>query len=207
MSSAQILRPERRSLLQTLRQRFRERPDREHEMVLNRLVISLLIFVYLLISSFWNESAHLPLLVISVYSCFSFGFFAHILYDPGSSPPRRLIAMVTDLGMLSWGIHAGGEVTAVLYPIYLWVTFGNGFRFGIRYLIAATRRRRAGLRPRHLRPPATGASIRISPMGCLAGLVVLPALCRDADPQVVGGQAPGRAGEPGQERVSRQRQP
>ena len=138
MSLAQILRPERRSLLQTLRQRFRDRPDREHEMVLNRLVISLLIFVYLLISSFWSQSAHLPLLVISVYSCFSLAFFAHILYDPGSSPPRRLVAMATDLGMLSWGIHAGGEVTAVLYPIYLWVIFGNGFRFGLTYLIAAT---------------------------------------------------------------------
>lgn len=138
MSLAQILRPERRSLLQTLRQRFRDRPDREHEMVINRLVISLLIFAYLLISSFWNESAHLPLLVISVYSCFSLAFFAHILYDPASSPPRRLVAMVTDLGMLSWGVHAGGEVTAVLYPIYLWVIFGNGFRFGLTYLIAAT---------------------------------------------------------------------
>ena len=135
---AQVLRPERRSFLQTLRQRFRDRPDREHEMVINRLVISLLIFVYLLISSIWNESAHLPLLVISVYSCFSFAFFAHILYDPGSSPPRRLVAMVTDLGMLSWGVHAGGEVTAVLYPIYLWVIFGNGFRFGLAYLVAAT---------------------------------------------------------------------
>jgi two-component system sensor histidine kinase RpfC len=138
MNLARTLRLDRMPLLRAVKERFRDRPDREHEMVINRLVISLLIFVYVLISSFTNESARGPLLVISIYSCFSIGFFADILMRPGISVPRRLLAMATDLGMLSWGIHSGDEVTAVLYPIYLWIIFGNGFRFGIPYLIAAT---------------------------------------------------------------------
>jgi two-component system sensor histidine kinase RpfC len=32
----------------------------------------------------------------------------------------------------------GDDVTALLFPIYLWVIFGNGFRFGRRYLFGAT---------------------------------------------------------------------
>ena len=51
---------------------------------------------------------------------------------------RRLIGMVFDLGIFSYGMHVGGETFALLYPIYLWVIFGNGFRFGVPYLFAAT---------------------------------------------------------------------
>src|SRR5262249_21000479 len=45
--------------------------------------------------------------------------------------------MVVDLGMLSWGMHVGDEVTSLLYPMYLWAIFGNGFRFGLGYLFLA----------------------------------------------------------------------
>jgi two-component system sensor histidine kinase RpfC len=45
--------------------------------------------------------------------------------------------MVFDLGLFSYGMHVGGETFALLYPVYLWVIFGNGFRFGIPYLLAA----------------------------------------------------------------------
>jgi two-component system sensor histidine kinase RpfC len=163
----------RPSLLHALRARFRARPDREHEMVINRLVISLLIFLYLSVSSIWNESARLPLLVISVYSCFAIAFFVHILLYPGASPARRLIAMVTDLGMLSWGIHSGDEVTAVLYPIYLWVIFGNGFRFGIPYLIAATVTGVVGFAVVIQTTPYWGEHPHLA-YGLLGGLVILP---------------------------------
>ena len=39
--------------------------------------------------------------------------------------------MFVDSGMLSYGIYVGDESTSLLYPIYLWVIFGNGFRFGL----------------------------------------------------------------------------
>jgi two-component system sensor histidine kinase RpfC len=45
--------------------------------------------------------------------------------------------MVFDLGLFSYGMYVGGETFALLYPVYLWVIFGNGFRFGIPYLFAA----------------------------------------------------------------------
>ena len=46
--------------------------------------------------------------------------------------------MVIDIVSLSVFMHFGGAYTALWYPIYLWVTFGMGFRYGLPYLVAAT---------------------------------------------------------------------
>ncbi|GGK50620.1 ATP-binding protein [Salinarimonas ramus] len=119
-------------------QAFRDRPDREHEMVMNRLVIGGLILVYLLVCAFFGvEGVEQPLLVVTLYWLAGLGFLAHILVVRGACPPRRIAAMMLDLGALSYGLAVGGQTTAILYPIYLWVIFGNGFRFGVRYLYAA----------------------------------------------------------------------
>ncbi|MFO1154978.1 MAG: ATP-binding protein [Rhodospirillales bacterium] len=42
--------------------------------------------------------------------------------------------MVGDLTVLSIFLHLGGGSAAPFYPIYLWVTLGNGFRYGLIYL-------------------------------------------------------------------------
>jgi two-component system sensor histidine kinase RpfC len=118
--------------------RLRARPDSEHEMAINRLVISLLIMSYLLIAlALGHSDVHEALVTISVFSVCSVAFFVHILISPGISVARRVLAIVVDLGMLSWGMHAGDEVTSLLYPMYLWAIFGNGFRFGLKYLFFA----------------------------------------------------------------------
>ncbi len=120
-------------------ERFRRRPDSEHEMTINRLVFSLLILSYLLVAVFTGKSdLREPLVTITVYFAFSVGFFIHILLRPGISVPRRVLAMFVDLVTLSYGLHVGNEVTSLLYPIYLWTIFGNGFRFGLKYLFLST---------------------------------------------------------------------
>lgn len=50
---------------------------------------------------------------------------------------RRLAGMVLDLGTISYGIFLAGEQGAVLVFLYLFITIGNGFRYGIKYLFAA----------------------------------------------------------------------
>ncbi len=118
---------------------FVDRPDTEHEMVMNRLVIGMLILIYILVTKLWDrEGALMPFMTISFYVLGSIGILAHILHYPGASPVRRVVAMAMDLGTLSFGLYVGGAITALLYPIYLWVIFGNGFRFGIPYLFAAS---------------------------------------------------------------------
>src|ERR1700680_391927 len=160
--------------------RLRGRPDGEHEMVLNRLVISLLILLYLVgtavFSSYPIEGLYTPLSVATFYFVMSVAFFAHILVRPGISPVRRTLAILLDMGTLSVGLHIGDEVVAVLYPFYLWIIFGNGFRFGIRYLSVATVAAVVGFGATIATTDYWGAHSHLS-VGLLAALIVLPLYC------------------------------
>ena len=106
-------------------------------------MLSGLTLVYLVsASSFGNGAAARMLdsagVLIGLYYTFSILQIAFIVYQPAISPARRLIVMVADFGIFSYCMHIGGEAMAPLYPIYLWAIFGNGFRFGIPYLAAAS---------------------------------------------------------------------
>lgn len=126
------------SLLGFLKSRLKNRPDGEHEMVVNRVVISALILLYLGGAAlFGSDVPREAVILTTLFFGISFAFLAHMLYQPGVCVPRRVIALVSDLGFLSWGIHAGDEALSLLYPIYLWVVFGNGFRFGLTYLFGS----------------------------------------------------------------------
>lgn len=126
------------SLIGFLKSRLRGRPDSEHEMVLNRVVISALILTYLAgAAMFGTDVPREAVVLTTLFFGISFAFLAHMLYRPGVSVPRRVIAIFSDLGFLSWGIHAGDEALSLLYPIFLWIVFGNGFRFGLKYLFGS----------------------------------------------------------------------
>src|SRR5216683_2840880 len=123
--------------------RLRNRPDSEHELTVNRFAISGTAFAYLLIAAQFGQLGAQRMLheqspYFAVYQIVSLILFCHLLYRPGVSVGRRLVGMVFDLGLFSYGMHVGGETFALLYPVYLWVIFGNGFRFGVPYLLAAS---------------------------------------------------------------------
>lgn len=65
-----------------------------------------------------------------------------ILYDvvkrPGHKPWRRVLGMGGDYSSMTLAMVAGGAYTVVVYATLLWVTVGNGIRFGGKYLLAAT---------------------------------------------------------------------
>ena len=46
--------------------------------------------------------------------------------------------MITDIGALTYLMYLTGELGSPLYMMYLWVIFGNGFRFGVPYLIISS---------------------------------------------------------------------
>ncbi len=173
MSVAKTLRLERVPFLRALKERFRDRPDREHEMVVNRLVFSLLILGYLLLTATNSPKAREMLIISILYCGFAVGFLVHILWRPQASPTRRLMAIGADLVTLSFGLHTGDEVTAVLYPMYLWIIFGNGFRFGIPYLIAATVTAVAGFTAVILATEYWHEHPHLA-FGLLGGLIILP---------------------------------
>ncbi|MBD9656386.1 hybrid sensor histidine kinase/response regulator [Pseudomonas sp. PDM12] len=57
---------------------------------------------------------------------------------PGHFFWRRLFAMAHDYMGISFAMIVGGEGALPVYAALLWVTLGNGMRFGSRYLAAAT---------------------------------------------------------------------
>jgi two-component system sensor histidine kinase RpfC len=154
---------------------LRSRPDGEHEMVINRLVIGSLVYLYLIISALAGRPGVETdfFIVISLFVAASAGFAVDLFFRPGVSVVRRLLAMLTDLGTLSYGLHVGGGLTALLYPIYLWVIFGNGFRFGVRYIFIATAISVAGFSIVILETDYWRSNLSLA-FGLLAGLVILP---------------------------------
>src|SRR5215831_1393040 len=125
-----------------VRGRLRGRPDREHEITLNRVMFSALINLYLLIATSMGGADAAAMLQITtppfvLYFIVTVALFAHILWQPQVCERRRVFGMACDFGMLTFLAIAGGLKAGFFYPIYLWTVFGNGFRFGIPYLFIA----------------------------------------------------------------------
>ena len=123
-----------------VKSRLRNRPDSEHEQQLIRIVIGFAVFLSLLISLTKNPIPEAVLLIVigSGYLLTSCLFFAHLIWQPKASHVRRIMALGLDMATLSFFMHMLGESTAMWYWIYLFVTFGMGFRYGIRYLAYGT---------------------------------------------------------------------
>ncbi|MEO7063235.1 MAG: ATP-binding protein [Dokdonella sp.] len=125
----------------TLRSRFNNRPDSEHEQALVRLVIAALILCYLLglasTSDYLDSAFFWVLGVIVAEAVLGFGLLVAIALSPAVSRLRRLIGMAADFSTLAVVMSLHGEALAPLYIVYLWVAIGNGLRFGPRYLAAA----------------------------------------------------------------------
>ena len=133
--------PSASSLAAALARRLRGRADSEHEQALVRIVIVLVLALYFgALSVTRPADPHafaLGTYVALGYGAMSTGVLAWIVAVPRAYPVRRLIAMVCDHTTLATLLVLGGPWGGALYPIYLWVTFGNGFRYGNRYLAAS----------------------------------------------------------------------
>ena len=146
--------------------------QREKEMVRNRIALILMT----LCASY----------ALGASSGIFIGLFAHLFgslaiiisykVQPNPSNMRRFAGLVTDFGAGYYLFSTFGESVAVLYPIYLWVILGYGFRFGNRWLLISA----------IMGAGSFGASIVNVPfwqdhksltIGLLAGLIVVPAYC------------------------------
>ena len=119
------------------------RPDSEHEQALIRTIITALLFFYL----YWSmardgrfDPGEISLLwICGLYHLFSLGLFVSITIGPiGKSTFRRCLGLAGDLCLTSYGISVVGDMAGPLYVVLLWVIFGNGFRYGRKYLYAAS---------------------------------------------------------------------
>lgn len=122
--------------------RFAKCESGEHEQALLRLVISLVVFGYVLWVVENNELAHSfafnYVLVSGFFVLFSISLLIYILLWPESSSTRKATGIVVDISVITFCLYLSGGVGAPLIGLFLWSTFDNGFRYGTKYLYIAT---------------------------------------------------------------------
>jgi diguanylate cyclase (GGDEF)-like protein len=130
----------RRNLFSTLRDRLAQRTDSEHAQAFIRIVIACIVWVYIFYvnanGKFSPDQFH-ALFVISYALLTAIGLFALIVIWPQTSPPRRLLGMTLDFSTLSYLMYVMEDKGILFFAIYLWITIGNGLRYGARYLYTA----------------------------------------------------------------------
>jgi len=153
------------------------RPDSEHEQALIRVVITGILFFYLHWSmhrdGIADRAERFLLWECGLYHLVSIGLFLVIVRRPGVSPFRRYFGAVGDLCLTSIGIYLVGEAGAPLYVVLLWVIFGNGFRYGRRYLFVSAAIGAVGFGIASLANPYWDDK-RVMGVGLLIGIVILP---------------------------------
>jgi len=125
-----------------LRGRLQRCPDTEPEQACIRVAIVTIVVAYLYWAGvFEGDPTDLRVLLHRVMGIsvlvVSWGILIAILVNPRKSVLRRLIGMVSDMGYTSYALWGGGAIGSPLFMVYFWVVFGNGFRYGIRYLFTA----------------------------------------------------------------------
>lgn len=140
MDSETTATPVHRGLLATVRERLSGRSDSEHVQALVRIAIAILGLLYVFFvyanDKLTADQSHVPYLGLFIVSG-SIGIFTLIVIWPHISPARRLMGMVFDYGMVSYFMYVMEDSGILFFPVYLWVTIGNGLRYGTRYLYTA----------------------------------------------------------------------
>lgn len=94
----------------------------------------LLILSYTLVfASHWQASQdqlHLLYLLITIAQAVAWVIFGWIVARPQPSHLRRTLGMLSDYGLVALAMTWLGAPMACLYVVLLWVTIGNGLRFG-----------------------------------------------------------------------------
>jgi two-component system, sensor histidine kinase RpfC len=110
----------------------------ELEQGATRLAIASFFTLYVIISFVINQSVDQGELtgfycLIAFEVCALFLFFV-ISRAKSPSRNRRLLGNWLDVVGTTVFLSLAGDIAVVLIGVYLWVTFGNGFRFGKKYL-------------------------------------------------------------------------
>ncbi|RZA32320.1 MAG: hybrid sensor histidine kinase/response regulator, partial [Lysobacteraceae bacterium] len=124
-----------------VRSRLSNRPDSEHGQAIVRIGLISLILAYALLPSSRQmlDPGEYSIVLAIVLSGLLNGIviIAWLLAQPGKSGWRRALGMVADYGLMAAAMVGMGEPLAWAYIVLMWVTVGNGLRYGNRYLIIA----------------------------------------------------------------------
>lgn len=130
-----LQRPRIRALSQRFRLKRHDELGREQGQTVVRVVIVACVLSYLLASLFpiAFETGPPLWLVYSVgYFALSVAMMLSAFRDTVSSFIRRTTMNVADATTISYLMISTGQAGIPLFVLYLWITLGNGFRFGLR---------------------------------------------------------------------------
>ena len=115
------------------------RDDAEHIQVVIRVAIVATAMVYFN-SAYFADNANnaeyvfLARWAVSISFAITIALLLALLIRPDRSVVRRIIGLIHDVTAISTAMFLGEAGAAAVAAIYLWVTLGNGFRFGTAYL-------------------------------------------------------------------------
>jgi two-component system sensor histidine kinase RpfC len=131
------------NIIAELQARLKGRSDSEHEQAILRIVLLGLITIYM-----WGRATASPatigeqdqLLLTGLVGFFAMaiGFLVAIWIWPAANVARRVLGMVADVGVTTFALFLSGASGVGLVGLYLFFIFGNGFRYGRRYLLLCT---------------------------------------------------------------------
>lgn len=137
-----------KGVLYTIRDRLARRPDSEHYQSAIRIVIAFLIMAYLWAIGRWEQGPNYLAAtwwVLAGEVVLSLALLAAMVLRPGVSHVRRCIGMLGDYASVVLLMLGTGDIGVMFYVVCLWVTIGNGLRYGSKYLLIATAMGAAGL--------------------------------------------------------------
>ena len=121
--------------IQNIIKRFTSCPDTESEQGVIRLSVILVIIAYLyLVGSYQAHMGGLFLLFSWAAFINAVVIIVWIYLYPQKSIFRRIYSLFSDNIFTSTLLFFGEEQAIILFTVYIWITIGYGFRFGIYYL-------------------------------------------------------------------------
>lgn len=130
-----------KALLQSLRARLTGRPDSEHAQAFIRVAMLVVVLAYLLATvrgrPEYGAALDTSLRFLLLEFLVALGIVCWLFARPGISYQRRMLGMLADYSLTCVGLHLLGPYGAPLYVIVLWVTVGNGLRYGPNFLYMA----------------------------------------------------------------------
>ena len=154
---------------------------REQGQATLRLALSITVLVYLLFRHFpanLDQSVVRWLVFLGAFSLFSVFIFVATLRDKRSPVYRRILTNLVDVTAISYLIAHLQETGVPLFVLYLWITLGNGFRFGLPSMAVSAVLSIAGFLIVVALSPWWGGRTLLA-LGIIAALAVLPIYTTD----------------------------
>jgi len=127
----------RENILKTLIKKIKSREDSEFEQIIVKLTIGLIWLIYILY--FTSPNIVVYHVIKASYLCIAVNliFISWVCINPKINPFRRLLGMFSDVSFISCFMLFTGELGTPLFGVYIFLTFGYGFRYGNKYLFAS----------------------------------------------------------------------